>query len=148
VTARYVIGIDLGTTNCAMSCALLQDGTPAIVPVPQLVAQSSIDARPLMPSFVYFAHTSEGAQSLPWDKERIFAVGEYARSRGADAPARLISSAKSWLCHPGVDRRAGILPQGAPDDIEKISPVEASWRYLEHLGFALQPFQNIRPSWE
>ena len=89
-----------------------------------------------MPSFLYFAHQSEGAQPLPWDAERRFVVGEYARSRGVDAPARVISSAKSWLSHPSVDRRAGILPLGAPEDVEKISPVEASWRYLEHLAEA------------
>src|SRR6202035_5600433 len=88
---------------------------------------------PLLPSFLYFSHESEGAQALPWDASRRFAVGEHARSRGADAPSRVISSAKSWLSHPSVDRRAGILPVGAPDDVERISPVEASWRYLEHL---------------
>ena len=89
-----------------------------------------------MPSFLYFAHASEGPQALPWDAERSFVVGEYARARGADAPSRVIASAKSWLSHPTVDRRAGILPLGAPEDVEKISPVEASWRYLEHLSEA------------
>src|SRR4029077_9762620 len=99
---------------------------PQVVPVPQLVAKGQVEAQPLLPSFLYFAHQSEGAQPLPWDAERRFVVGEYARSRGVDAPARVISSAKSWLSHPSVDRRAGILPLGAPEDVEKISPVEAS----------------------
>ena len=63
-------------------------------------------------------------------------MGEHARARGIDAPARVIASAKSWLSHPSLDRRAGILPLGAPDDVEKISPVETSWRYLEHLSEA------------
>src|ERR1019366_3577911 len=97
------------------------------------VSQGQIEAQPLLPSFLYFAHASEGPQALPWDAERTFVVGEYARARGVDAPARVISSAKSWLSHPTVDRRAGILPLGAPEDVEKISPVETSWRYLEHL---------------
>ncbi|MEJ7731182.1 MAG: Hsp70 family protein [Polyangiaceae bacterium] len=104
----------------------------------QLVAAGTLEARPLLPSFRYLAHASEGAQALPWDAERAFAVGEHARARGVDAPARVIGSAKSWLCHPGVDRRAGILPQGAPEDVEAISPVETSWRYLEHLAEAFE----------
>ncbi len=136
--ARFAIGIDLGTTHCAAARAALDDdqARPEVVPVTQLVARGTLDARPLLPSFLYAPHESEGAQPLPWDAERSFVVGEYARSRGAEAPARLVASAKSWLCHAGVDRRAAILPQGAPEDVERISPVEASWRYLEHLSEA------------
>ncbi|WP_437479561.1 Hsp70 family protein [Sorangium sp. So ce1014] len=141
MSARYIIGIDLGTTHCALSYARLpEDGadprlapSPEVMAVPQLVAQGALEPRPLLPSFMYIPHESEGLQALPWDAERRFAVGEHARARGVDAPARLISSAKSWLCHPGIDRRGPTLPIGAPEDIEKISPVEASWRYLEHL---------------
>jgi hypothetical protein len=145
MTPHYVVGIDLGTTHCAMAYAELGDETPqpagkgpraAVLAVPQLVAHASIEARPLLPSFLYFAHESEGAQALPWDEKRPFVVGEYARTRGTDAPARVIASAKSWLCHPTVDRRGPILPLGAPEDVERISPVEASWRYLEHLAEA------------
>src|SRR6185295_13544442 len=138
VSARYVIGIDLGTTHTALSFAeLAVEGARAeVAPIPQLVAAGTVEARPLLPSFLYLAHESEGAQALPWDASRTFAVGEHARARGADAPARLVSSAKSWLSHAGVDRRGPTLPLGAPEDVEKISPVEASWRYLEHLGEA------------
>jgi hypothetical protein len=134
---RFAVGIDLGTTHCALAVAPLEgEGTPEVMGVPQLVAQGQVEARPLLPSFLYFAHESDGAQALPWDTERRFVVGEHARTRGADAPARVIASAKSWLSHPTVDRRAGILPLGAPEDVEKISPVETSWRYLEHLSEA------------
>ncbi len=150
--SRFAVGIDLGTTHCALAVAPIEDGArPRVEEIPQLVARGQIEARPLLPSFLYFAHESEGAQPLPWDAERRFAVGAYARDRGVDAPSRVIASAKSWLSHPTVDRRAGILPLGAPDgtspaspergrnpgDVEKISPVEASFRYLEHLGEAL-----------
>ena len=132
---RFAVGIDLGTTHCALAAAPLEEeSAPAeILAVPQRVAQGEVEARSLLPSFLYFAHESEGPHALPWDGERRFVVGEYARSRGVDAPARLIASAKSWLSHPTADRRAGILPLGAPQDVEKISPVEASWHYLEHL---------------
>jgi molecular chaperone DnaK (HSP70) len=130
-----VIGIDLGTTHCAMAQVDVEaeGARPEVVSVTQLVAQGSVQARPLLPSFLYLPHESEGAQALPWDPDRSFVVGEHARARGIESPLRLVSSAKSWLCHPGIDRRAGVLPVGAPADLEKISPVEASWRYLEHL---------------
>ncbi len=138
MSPRFAIGIDLGTTHCAIARAELEGDAarPEVLPVTQLVARGTVDARPLLPSFLYLPHESEGAQALPWDAERKLVVGEYARSRGIDAPSRLVSSAKSWLCHPGIDRRSGALPPGAPEDIEKISPVEASWRYLEHLSEA------------
>jgi molecular chaperone DnaK (HSP70) len=140
---RYAVGIDLGTTHTALAYVDLDlaegdEAPPAVFGVPQLVAQGAIEARPLLPSFLYLPHASEGAQPLPWDPTRSFVVGEHARARGAEAPARLVSSAKSWLCHPGVDRRAAILPPtpaGAPieQELSKVSPVEASRRYLEHL---------------
>jgi hypothetical protein len=137
VTARYAVGIDLGTTHCALAYADLASGArPAPLAVPQLVARGSLEARPLLPSFVYVAHASEGALALPWDPSRSFCVGEYARSHGVDAPSRLVASAKSWLSTSGIDRRAALLPLGAPEDVEKISPVEASFRYLEHLSEA------------
>ena len=138
MTRKYVIGIDLGTTHTALAFADLgaEAAKPEVASIPQLVAAGTIEARPLLPSFLYLAHESEGPQALPWDAERRFTVGEHARARGADAPARLVASAKSWLSHGGVDRRGPTLPVGAPEDVEKISPVEASWRYLEHLGEA------------
>lgn len=138
MSPRYVIGIDLGTTHCALAYAPVdaERGAVAVLGVPQLVAQGAVDARPLLPSFLYLPPEGEGPQALPWDPERRFAVGEHARARGLDAPARIVASAKSWLSHTAIDRRGPVLPVGAPADIEKISPVEASWRYLEHLGEA------------
>jgi molecular chaperone DnaK (HSP70) len=139
---KYVVGIDLGTTHTALAYApIVEDPSAAaaevkVLEVPQLVAQGTVEARTLLPSFLYVAHESDGPQALPWDKERKYAVGEHARARGVDAPARVIASAKSWLVHPSVDRRGSILPAGAPEDVERISPVEASWRYLEHLAEA------------
>ncbi len=138
MTKRHVVGIDLGTTHSALAYADTTMEKPSIVvmPILQLVAQATLEARTLLPSFYYAAHESEGPQSLPWDKDRLFVVGEYARARGIDAPSRLVSSAKSWLSHAGVDRRSALLPLSAPSDVDKISPVEASWRYLEHLSEA------------
>jgi molecular chaperone DnaK (HSP70) len=133
--ARLAIGIDLGTTHTALASAPLaeDDATTRVFEIPQLVARGALEARVLLPSCVYFGHESEGALALPWDASRRFAVGEYARVRSAEAAGRVVASAKSWLCHPTVDRRAPLLPLGAAEDVEKISPVEASFRYLDHL---------------
>ena len=142
--ARYTIGIDLGTTHCALSWVDTQasDGekvSQGVLQVPQLTAPGTTEDQPLLPSFLYLPHASElaaGDLNLPWSTEQNFAVGELARSRGAATPIRLVSSAKSWLCHPGVDRRAAILPADAPAEVERVSPLEASVRYLSHLKAA------------
>ena len=89
-----------------------------------------------LPSFLYLApehEASSGALDLPWESRRRFAVGEFARRQGADMPERTVVAAKSWLAHRRVDRRQPILPYGAPAEVDKISPVSASQRYLEHL---------------
>lgn len=135
MTAPVYVGIDLGTTNTSLAYAV--DAADIIaLEVPQLVGRSATEGRAQLPSFLYVAHESDGAMPLPWDDSQRFAVGEYARTRGLDAPSRLVSSAKSWLCHPTMDRRAAMLPLDAPTDVEKVSPVEASYRYLEHLSAA------------
>ncbi len=138
--ARYVIGIDLGTTNSALAYVDLEAAGPEfeikIFEIPQLVGAGRVAQRRTLPSFLYLPGEYEldpDALSLPWDQERRFAVGAFARDQGALVPGRLVSSAKSWLCHGGVDRDAKILPWGAQEGVEKVSPVEASARYLSHL---------------
>jgi hypothetical protein len=139
--ARYSIGVDLGTTHCALSYVDMQssDGektTQGVLSIPQLTAPGAAEERELLPSFLYLPHESElapGDLTLPWTQERPFIVGELARSRGAGTPIRLVSSAKSWLCHPGVDRRAAILPADAPEEVARVSPLESSVRYLTHM---------------
>ncbi len=139
--ARYAIGIDLGTTHSAVSYVDLaasegEKTSLRVLPVTQLTAPGAIEDLDLLPSFLYLPHASElapGDLALPWNAERDFAVGELARSRGAATPIRLVSSAKSWLCHPGVDRRSPVLPSDAPPEVTRVSPLEASVRYLTHL---------------
>lgn len=139
---KYAVGIDLGTTNCAVSFLSLDSPEPvtsvppSVFAIPQLVQPGQVEARPLLPSFLYLPHEAEfpkGSTALPWDPERTEAVGELARSHGALVPVRLVSSAKSWLSNPAVDRRAAILPVGSPDEVPRISPLDASARYLTHL---------------
>jgi molecular chaperone DnaK (HSP70) len=134
---RYIVGIDLGTTNSALAYVDGADPERHVhqFPVPQLVAEGSVLARPALPSFLYVGgehDVAPGSLALPWDAARAYAVGEFARVQGARVPGRLISSAKSWLCHGGVDREAAILPWGGQPDVQKLSPVDASARYLQH----------------
>jgi len=139
--SRYSIGIDLGTTHSALACVDLaaSDGEKTVhevLAVPQVTSPGSVQALPLLPSFLYLPHPDElaaGDLSLPWGAEVGASVGTMARARGATTPIRLVSSAKSWLCHPGVDRRGPILPADAPAEIDRVSPLEASRRYLAHL---------------
>jgi hypothetical protein len=139
---RYLIGIDLGTTNSALAFVDLQrkprEGRPEIhtFPVSQLVNPGETKVRELLPSFLYLPGAHDlpaGAAALPWDKDRNYVVGEFARNHGAKVPGRLATSAKSWLCHAGVDRSAALLPWSAPPDVPRLSPVEVSARYLRHL---------------
>ncbi|AWM41211.1 Chaperone protein DnaK [Gemmata obscuriglobus] len=143
MSSRFVVGLDLGTTNSALAYVDTGAGKDAKVvtlPIAQVVAQGAVEERPLLPSFLYLPGEGEqpaGALKLPWDAKRDYTVGEFARAFGSQVPTRLVSSAKSWLCHPGVDRRAPILPTRAPDaGARKVSPLEASTRYLKHIAEA------------
>jgi hypothetical protein len=70
---------------------------------------------------------------LPWEPAPKLVIGELARKRGAESPNRLVVSAKSWLSYAGVDRTAPILPWQAPEEVPKLSPVEASSQFLQYL---------------
>jgi molecular chaperone DnaK (HSP70) len=140
--SRYVVGIDLGTTNSAL-CYVDTQEQPwqiRVLPVPQLVAPGQIEPRETLPSFHYQpppAEIAAGALKLPWNtSDPNSCVGIMARDWGAQVSGRTISSAKSWLCHAGIDRTADVLPWHAAEDVEKLSPVEASSRYLSHLRAA------------
>lgn len=126
---RYIIGIDLGTTNSAVAFV---DTTKAHAPVemfaiPQLVGMGRLEARPTLPSFCYLSAQGE------WPDGTKSFVGEWAKLQGARVPTKLVQSAKSWLCNGAADRREKILPVEAADHAQKISPVEASAKYLIHL---------------
>ena len=138
--AKYIVGVDLGTTNSALAqCdAALEEtaGQIAIQQIPQLVNPSEVADRTLLPSFLYLPGELDfpkDSLALPWEREPQFVVGELARKRGAESPSRLVASAKSWLCYAAVDRTAPILPWQAPEGVPKLSPVEASSHFLAYL---------------
>lgn len=136
MTANFIVGIDLGTTNSVLAYAPLASDTPDVklLKIPQLVDDNTIEEHNSLASFCHLsAADPKGKLDLPWASERRYCVGELARRRAAETPERTISAAKSWLSHSRVDRRAPILPWQASDEVEKISPVTAAQRYLEHL---------------
>lgn len=140
--SRYLIGIDLGTTNCAVAYIDTEESPPGGTPsihlfhIPQLVAPGEVGTLPTLPSFLYFPTEEElaaGGLRLPWDEHPAAVVGVLAREQGALVPGRQVASAKSWLCHGAVDRTAKILPWGGDQRDATCSPVQASTRYLAHV---------------
>jgi molecular chaperone DnaK (HSP70) len=117
-STRPVIGIDLGTTNSAL--AYTAGDAVELFQIPQLVHENEVREEPLLPSFLFLEDSGPIA-------------GVLAQRKGLDNAGRLVSSAKSWLCYAQVDRNAPILPDAAPEGVKRISPVEASRYYLQHL---------------
>lgn len=148
MSKKYVIGIDLGTTNCGVAWAdasAIDDPYKLppveLFPVAQLVNPGEVREEALLPSSLYLPDEKDfpaGTLALPWNEDPGFVVGSLAQKRGVERAGRLVASAKSWLSHSGVDRTAALLPVSAPEGTPKVSPVEASRRYLEH----------IRKAWE
>ena len=154
------LGIDLGTTNSALAAAADDEDAPALAqPIAQVIGPGEVAARPTLPSFLLLPSELEVAAAqlqLPWSGSLRFAVGEFARERGAELPHRLVASAKSWLCNPAIDRSAQVLPfRGAQRELERdmeggerVSPVNASARYLAHLRAAWDDAHPDEPAAE
>ncbi len=140
MTAKYIVGIDLGTTNSAMArcdaTAAEEESRIEVCSIPQLVNPNEVAERTLLPSFLYIPGEFDfpkGSLALPWDPGPKLVIGELARKRGAESPNRLVASAKSWLSYAAVNRTAPILPWQAPEEVPKLSPVEASSQFLRYL---------------
>ncbi|MCH2206491.1 MAG: Hsp70 family protein [Lentisphaerales bacterium] len=139
--SRYIIGIDLGTTNSTVAYVDTQDETPnsQSFKIPQIIAPGEIEAAESLPSFLFLPEMSTlgpGSLNLPWNSEDAdTAVGAYAKKVSSTQPGRVVSSAKSWLCSENVDRMSSILPAGSQDE-RKVSPVEACAEYLKHIAAA------------
>jgi len=137
----YIVGIDLGTTNCVVSYtrAEIRKGEKPeirIFEIPQVTGVGTVETRDMLPAFILVPgelDVPEGALALPWKTDSRIGIGEFAKNRGEELPHRLISSAKSWLCNTMVDRHKPILPWDAPKDSTKLSPVEASAAMLSHI---------------
>jgi molecular chaperone DnaK (HSP70) len=152
---KFIIGIDLGTTNSTLAYVKYVEGTLSTgIPspdiqqflIPQVTSTGVQESTPTLPSFVYFPLEEELKSKnvgVSWDSTRSFCVGIHARDRGSEMVGRMISSAKSWLCHDGIDRREKLLPLDSEAD--KMSPVEATAEYLRHLKEAWNQEHNEYP---
>ncbi len=139
--SRFIIGIDLGTTNTAVSYIDTETDDTRICPFPitQIVTFGEYDEKPLFPAFCYLptpAESNDGLLDLPWSASREYVLGQFARDHGAASADRLVSSAKSWLAHAGVDRTQAILPWSGDSGSATVSPVTVSAMYLTHIRHA------------
>ncbi len=147
MTARYFVGIDLGTTNSVVACTrldaeLLPGQTPELnlLPIPQLVGPGQIESRLSLPSFLYLPRNGEVQfLQLPGvDDPASGIAGEYARAQAADNPQRVVVAAKSWLCHSRIGRTEPALPWQSPPEVTKVSALQCTQRLLLHLVAAWQ----------
>ncbi|MCR5661201.1 MAG: Hsp70 family protein [bacterium] len=139
-----IIGIDLGTTNSAASWTELAENAQVTdFPILQLTHPGTPEPRQTLPSFLYLPGPHElppGSTEMLWETGGKV-TGWLAREQSAKVPHRVISSAKSWLCHQSINRRSAILPWKSPDEVPKMSPVEVSAAYLQHIKEAWN-FEN------
>jgi len=135
--ARLSLGIDLGTSNCAMALTDLETDRTEVLPIPQILAANQFGEKPTLASATYLPHPEEfppGSFALPWSAgEEAGIIGQFARDHGALVPDRLATSAKSWLSNPHIDPKQPTLPWRSDSVEEKLSPFECSRRYLQHL---------------
>ncbi|MCK4842934.1 MAG: Hsp70 family protein [Methylococcales bacterium] len=151
---KYSVGIDLGTTHCVLSYVDLshidsshsdssksEQDFQQVLDIPQLSSLGVVEDKKQLPSFMYLPHEaeiSEGSTSLPWTAKPDYLVGDIARNLGSKTPIRLVASAKSWLCHAGVNCKQPILPAEAPEEVARVSPFQATTAYLQHIKSAWQ----------
>jgi hypothetical protein len=137
MNARFSLGIDLGTSNSAIAIGDLESGQTRIIEIAQTLGPNQFGEMPTLASALYVPHREEfpqGSFPLPWSEGGGDAiVGRFARDRGALVPDRLLTSAKSWLSNPHIDPRQRMLPWRSDIPEEKLSPLECSRRYLQHL---------------
>jgi hypothetical protein len=138
MTKRFSLGIDLGTTNCAIALTDLDSDQTEVSEVTQILGPNRLGERPTLPSALYIPHRDEFPENsfpLPWGDETGDAriIGHFAREHGALVPDRLVTSAKSWLANAHIGPRQRSLPWGSEIQEDKLSPFECSQRYLAHL---------------
>ena len=133
----FSLGIDLGTTNSAIAIEEFETGRAEIVEITQILAVNQIGERQTLPSALYIPHPDEFKENqvrLPWSKgEGESIIGHFAFNHGALIPDRLITSAKSWLSNFHVDPKSPVLPWKSDIKEQKLSALDCSRRYLEHL---------------
>lgn len=131
---RYIIGIDLGTTNIAVSYLNQSNFELKLFSIRQEVERGVFQEKPLLPACCYL-------------DEKEDKVGQLAKTLGAFSPTRFISSAKSWLCNESARRKDKILPIDVFDTDRRLSPLEVTTLYLKHIiGAWNEQFAKDDPS--
>lgn len=143
----FSVGIDLGTTNTVVAYLSLGEeaNRPRVLPLAQLVSANAVEPKDALPSFIYLGTTGEAGLDLPWSSGERVAVGTFAKRRAVETPARVVASAKSWLSTSTADPEKPALPAHAPDDVERVSAVDASRRILEHVRDAWNHHFHAEP---
>jgi Hsp70 protein len=146
LSKKFVVGIDLGTSNCSVAVTKVSEKTEeeiSVLTIAQVAGPGIFEEQLLLPSAIFIPTAEEFAQAnfnLPWGKNKLpYVIGNYARERGVETPDRLVVSAKSWLSNSKVDRQAQLLPfqsESVSSDI-RLSPFSASVEYLKHLHSAV-----------
>ena len=143
--SRFVVGIDLGTTNSALAYADTAETTPEApatiraLSIPQVVAVNEVGERPVLPSFLYLAAPKEfptGAVDLPWKAPADRVVGRIGVSHRGDTTGscrpvrgycvRIAATPRSWRrsrtrCVP--TRRSRDQPRDKPMPRPRMRPL-------------------------
>lgn len=136
--ARFAVGIDLGTTNCVMAAVDLSEQArfPDLhdIPIYQRLDEDQKGESTRLPSFLY-APTERQSEHMSIDEHdpEGWVLGEAATELGRRVPGRLVTSAKSWLCHQRINPSEPILPWAVEEGMKKISPFQATSWILQHL---------------
>lgn len=143
---QQALGIDLGTSNCAIALAV-SDGID-IVDIPQLDEANRVGEHRLFASALYIPRQgqfADGSLRLPWSSgDERYVLGNFARTIGAQVPERLVTSAKSWLCQRGADPTRPFLPWGSAAVPDKLSAIETTRHLLQHLRAAFLTVSQSR----
>jgi len=156
---KYAVGIDLGTSNCAIAyCSIMPNSNdevpesitphlPIVLEIPQIVAPGQVASKPLLPSALYFLQDHEiqsGEFDLPeFSSAAPYLIGEGARNLGSSLADRVVTSAKSWLCSENINQRAAILPWASSlSETLKLSPLDVTTKYLAYIKRAIVAQKN------
>lgn len=147
---KTIIGIDLGTTNCTLSYCFLDDPEKNIMQfkIPQIAQANLQDEQFSLPSFIYFPLEEEMTNKIAavdFEDLKNYCIGLFAKTRGEELPNRVITSAKSWVCFSGIDRRNAFLPQHLENKELLLSPLQACSLLLLHLKNAWNSKNSEHP---
>ncbi|MBF0287146.1 MAG: Hsp70 family protein [SAR324 cluster bacterium] len=139
VSSRFLVGIDLGTSNSAVFYLDREDLEQEFhhFPISQWIERGQIHSRPTLPSYLYLLTDEEMKSNqfqLPWEAgSPAYIAGVWARLQQSQNPGRVINSVKSWLCYHQIDPHSKILPQSDIEGLPHYSPIDVTSFYISHI---------------